>query len=211
GEPHFNVIGLGRGEAHVAGGKRDHAVVQAELLQNFLGVVSQLLQLLVRSVGPGKFDQFDLLELVLPDDAAHVISVGTSLAAEARSVGGERKRQARCVKHFVAVKVGDRYFGGRNQPQVLFAVGNAKKVGSEFRQLASAIHGLGIHQVRRQHLGVPVFASVQVEHENGQRALQPRSQVPVNREARAGKFGGAFEIEHAQFFAQFPVRLGGEI
>ena len=56
-----------------------------------------------------------------------------------------------------------------------------------------------------------MLAGVQVEHEIGQRPLQPRPQVPVHREARAGKLGGAFEIEHAQRFAQFPVRLGREI
>ena len=120
-------------------------------------------------------------------------------------------RQARSVQHFVAVKVGDRNFGGRNQPQIFFAVGHAEEVGSKFRQLSGAIHGLGIHQVRRQHLGVAVLAGVQIEHEIGQRPLQPRSQVPVHREARAGKLGGAFEIEHAQRFTQFPVRFGREI
>ncbi len=95
--------------------------------------------------------------------------------------------------------------------KIFFAVRHAKEVGGEFRQLSGAVHGLGIHQVRRQNLGVAVLAGVQVEHEVGQRPLQPRSQVPVHREACAGKLGGAFEIEHAQRFAQFPVRLGSEI
>ena len=56
-----------------------------------------------------------------------------------------------------------------------------------------------------------MLAGVQVEHEVGQRPLQPRSQVPVHGKARAGEFGGALQIEHAQLFAQFPVRLGREI
>ena len=60
--------------------------MQSEFLQDFLGVVRQLLQLLVRSVRPRELDQFDFLELMLPDDAANVFSIGAGLAAEARSV-----------------------------------------------------------------------------------------------------------------------------
>src|SRR5216684_4922938 len=44
-QPHFQVVGLGRGEAHVAGGEGDDAVVQPERLQHGLGVGGQLLVL----------------------------------------------------------------------------------------------------------------------------------------------------------------------
>jgi hypothetical protein len=49
--------------------------VQSEFLQDFFGVVGQLLQLFVRSVRPGKFDQFDFLELMLPDDSTDILAV----------------------------------------------------------------------------------------------------------------------------------------
>ena len=56
-----------------------------------------------------------------------------------------------------------------------------------------------------------MLASVQIEHEVGQRPLQPRTQVPIHCEARAREFSCAFEIKYAEFLSQFPVRLGDEI
>ena len=38
-----------------------------------------------------------------------------------------------------------------------------------------------------------------------------RSQVPIHGKARAGQLGGALQIEHAQLFAQLPMRLGREV
>jgi hypothetical protein len=52
---------------------------------------------------------------------------------------------------------------------------------------------------------------VQVEHEADERALQPRACAHVDGEARAAELGGAFEIEDAEGFAEFPVGLGGEV
>ena len=53
-----------------------------------------------------------------------------------------------------------------------------------------------------------MLARVQVEHEVGQRPLQLRSQVPVNRKACAGELDRALHIEHTQLLAQLPVGLG---
>ncbi len=88
---------------------------------------------------------------------------------------------------------------------------NLEQVGFELRQLPGAVHGVGIDQERRQHLGVAMLAGVQVEHEVHQRALQPRAQVPIDGEARAGQLGGALQVEDAQLLAQLPVRLGREV
>ena len=46
-QPDLDVVGLGRGEAQVAGAERDHPVVQAELLQDALGVAEELFQLII--------------------------------------------------------------------------------------------------------------------------------------------------------------------
>src|SRR5574337_1124678 len=51
GQPHLEVVGLGRTEAHVAGAQQQLAVWQAESLQHFLGVADHLLQLQVRVLG----------------------------------------------------------------------------------------------------------------------------------------------------------------
>ena len=122
---------------------------------------------------------------MLPDDAAHIFAVRSRLAAKARRVGGERDRQPRLIKNFIAIKIRDRNFRRRNQPEIFFAMRHAKKIGGKFRQLPGAIHRFGIHQIRRQNLGVSVLARVQIEHEVHQRPLQLRAQIPVDGEARA--------------------------
>src|SRR3981081_153898 len=56
-----------------------------------------------------------------------------------------------------------------------------------------------------------MLTSVQVEHEVGERPLQTRPQVPVHGKASARKFGGSFQVEHAQSLPDFPVRLGSKV
>src|SRR6266511_351773 len=78
-------------------------------------------------------------------------------------------------------------------------------------QLSRSVHGIGVDQVGRQDLRVAVLAGVQVEHEVHQGALEFGAQVPVERETRAGEFGGALEVEDAKLLAQLPMRLGREV
>ena len=51
GQPDLDVVGLGRGEAHVARAEQHRAVRQAEPLQDLLGVARQALELVVRLLG----------------------------------------------------------------------------------------------------------------------------------------------------------------
>ena len=44
-----------------------------------------------------------------------------------------------------------------------------------------------------------------------ERAFEFGAQSPVDGEAGAGDFGGAVEVENAEFRAELPVRLGREI
>ena len=52
---------------------------------------------------------------------------------------------------------------------------------------------------------------MQVEHEADQRAFQPRARAHVDGKTRAAELGGAFEVENAERFAEFPVGLGREV
>ncbi len=185
--------------------------MQSQPLQHFFCVAGQLFVLFIRIFRPRELDQFHLLELMLADDAAHVLAVRSGLAAEARRVGRERDWQPRGIEHFVAVEICDRDFGGGNEPEILFAVRHAEGIGAELRQLPRSVHRIGIHQVRRKNFGVPVLAGVQIEHEIGERTFEFGAQVPVDGEARAGEFHGALQVENAEFGAEFPVRLGSEI
>jgi hypothetical protein len=86
-----------------------------------------------------------------------------------------------------------------------------EQVFLELGQLAGAVEAVGIDQERRQHLGVSMLPSVHIEHEIDQGALQFRAHVPVQGEACAGDFGGAFEVENAELGSEIPVRLRLEV
>ncbi len=148
---------------------------------------------------------------MLPDNAAHIFAIGARFTAKAGCVSGQANGKLRGIESFIAIEVRDRDFGGRDQPEILFAVRDAEQILRKFRQLARTVHGLRIHQVRRQNFGVAMLARVQIEHEICKSALESRSQRPIDGKAGSGKLGRAFEIEHAKMLAQFPMRLGLEI
>jgi hypothetical protein len=112
GQPDLEIVGLCRGEAGVAGAKKDAAIRQAERLENLFGIAREALVLGVGFLGARELDQLDLLELVLADDAARVFAGRAGLGAEARRVGREGDGQARFVENFVAIEIGDGDFGG---------------------------------------------------------------------------------------------------
>ncbi len=56
-----------------------------------------------------------------------------------------------------------------------------------------------------------MLARVHIEEEVDQRPLQLRAHAPIDGEARARDFGGAFQVENVQLRAQIPVSLGFEI
>ena len=68
--------------------------------------------------GRGELHELDLVELVLPDQPAHVRAVRAGLAAEARRVCRVPQRQLAAVENLSAVQVGQRHFRGRDQEQI---------------------------------------------------------------------------------------------
>src|ERR1035441_472371 len=92
--------------------------MQAEFLEDLLGIASELFVLLVRLLGLGELHQLSLLELVLADDAAHVLAMRAGFAAETRCIRCERNRQPRNVEGLVAIEVGDWHLGGGNQIKI---------------------------------------------------------------------------------------------
>ena len=81
-------------------------------------MMGQFLQLVVGIFRPREFHQLDFLELMLANDSAHVFPIGSRLAAKARSIRSDGNRQSRRVDDLVAIEIGQRDFGGGNQPQV---------------------------------------------------------------------------------------------
>jgi len=171
-QPDFEVVGLGRREAHVAGAQSDLAVGQFEPLQHGLGVAGEFFQRGPRLRRMHHLHQFHLVELVLADHAAGVLAVAARLRAKAGRVGDELERQGIAGKNLAAHHVGHRNFGGGDQVELAAVTArHHEQVFLELGQLAGAKHAFGIDQVGRVDLGVAVLGRMQIEHELRQRAM----------------------------------------
>src|SRR3989442_17736 len=87
GQPDLEVIGFRGGETQVGSAKLNHTVVETQALQDGFRVAHQQLKFVVARLRPREFEQLDLLELMLPRDAARVLARRAGLRAEARRPG----------------------------------------------------------------------------------------------------------------------------
>ena len=220
GQPHFEVVGLGGGEADVAGAQRDDAVRQLEAPQDRFGVAGHLFERLVRSVRMDDLHHFDLVELMLADHAARVLAVASGLGAEARRVRGEPDRQRLRRQDLAAHGIRERDLGGRYEVEPLGsrrivrvdpASFHREHVGFEFRQLRRADQRLGIDDVGRVALGVAVLGRLRVEHELRERAVQSGEPAAQEHEPRAGELRRRREIEQPEALADVGVIAHGEV
>ncbi len=165
-------------------------------------------QLRVGGLRRAELDQLHLVELVLADQAAGVLAVGTGLRPEAGGVGRVIKRQGLLLQDLVLMDVGQGHLGRRDQEIVPLL--QLEEILLEFGKLAGAGHRLPVDDERRQNFTVAVFGGVEVQHEVDQGPLQPGTGAQVKREARSGDLGGAFQVEDVQRRADVPMRLGLE-
>src|SRR5260221_2780343 len=206
--PDLDVVRLGRAEADIAGAKFYDAIVQAEQLQHLLRIRRQRLQFRKGSLRRGDLHQLDLVELVHANEPARAEDRSAGLASEARRVGDVANRQLIEAQDFLAMKIGHGHLGGGREVEIVALA--AVELFLEFGELGRADESLGIHEKRRTHLGVTVFAGVQIEQEIDQRPLQPRTGTDVEGKSAAADLRGALEIEKAEFFTELDVALRRE-
>src|SRR3954471_24139422 len=115
-QPHLDVIGLLRREAHVAGAQRYDAIVQAKPSENFFGTGEHSLMLVFRLLRRRDRHQLHLVELMLADHAARVLAGRARFGTEAGRVGRDAPRQFGFVDDGFADEIGERDFGGGDEP-----------------------------------------------------------------------------------------------
>src|SRR5215472_17162410 len=123
-----------------------------------------------RILWPGDRHELDLLELMLADHAARVFPCSSSLRPETRRPGSVTPRQRTLVEDFSGDEIGQRHFGGRDQPMI---VGRAEQFIGKFRELADPKNRVITDQQRRRYLSIPELSRVKIEHELTQRPLEP--------------------------------------
>ena len=77
-------------------------------------------------------DQFNFLKLMLADKAFGIASRRACLGTKAGRQGGQPDRQCTLLQNLFTYAIGQRYFGGRNEPA---AIGSLEIVFRKFWQL----------------------------------------------------------------------------
>ena len=147
---------------------------------------------------------------MLPDQATHVGAVAARLAAEARRVGRVPARQVGLLQRLLAVDVGERHLGRRDEEEIPVA-GDLEQVLLELGQVAGAGERGAIDQERRLDFRVPVLARVQVEHEADERAGQACAGAQQQGEPGAGHPHRPLEVDDAERRSEVPMRLRFEV
>ena len=116
------------------------------------------------------------------------------------------------VEDLLAHEVGERDLGGGDEPE---AISRDEQVLGELRQVAGAVGGMVLDQQWRVVLGVTAELAVrgrcvQVEHEGGDGALEPRQRALEHDEAGPRDFRRGLEVHEAQGLADLEVLLGLE-
>src|SRR4051794_19765709 len=93
----------------------------------------QFLVLCVTVFRLAELHELDFLELMLPDEPAHIFSIRPRFAAETRRVCGERYWQLGGIERLVAIEICYRNFCGGNEPEIVLL--SLKLVSFELRQL----------------------------------------------------------------------------
>ena len=147
GRPDLDVVGLGGGKTDVAGAELQDAVGQSQLLADVLGVMGEFLQLVIGGLRLDELVKLHLIELVAALDAARVFAGGHLFPAETGGIGDVVYGQSARRQDFIAVQVGQRYFGGGDEPVVFLGI--MVEVIGELGQVAGADHALLLDHVRR--------------------------------------------------------------
>ena len=147
-------------------------------------------------------DDLDLRELVQTVQTTHILTVRTGFATEALSVGTVLDGQILLVDDDIAIDIGNRYLGSRNQIEIIYlaVVHLALLIG----QLACAVARILVHNRWRHDLLVAGLASLG-EEEVDEGALQTGTQTAVNREAGTGNLYTQIEVDQVQVLGNLPV------
>lgn len=143
---------------------------------------------------------------MLPDDAAHIPSIGAGFGTETGGIGHVTAGQILFIQHLVAVNIGEGNFSGGNQVEV--KIFNFKQVIFELGQVAGTDKAFIVYQDGGKHFGIAVFKGMGIQHEVDEQPFQFGEGSFIQGETGAGDLGGTGEIEDIVNLAQFPVRPG---
>ena len=137
------------------------------------------------------------------EHAARHLSGAAGFAAEAGRIGRKLDGKILRLKNVVAIEVGDRDFGRRDEPEVVDLA--VIKIFGELRKLARTGHRGGVHDKGRKHLGIALGLAVDIKHILDERTLKLSALAQKNRKARTRKLNAAREIKETELLADSDV------
>src|SRR5262249_41799967 len=133
-----------------------------EALQNLFSVHDQRFQFRVRIFLAREFDEFNLIELMLPENPAYVFSVRASFTAKAWGIRRKFDREPFAIDDFVAKDIRHRDFS--RWYEVVIRIANLKEILFKLGQLAGGEQALRVRHERRHDFGVAMLLRVYLEH-----------------------------------------------
>ena len=212
GDLDLDVVGPGHGSGAVARSQLHGAEVEAQALDQVLGLGDQLVEGIVRVLRAGELEHLDLVELVAADHAALLGAGGPGLPAEAGGVGEELLGQVCLGEDLVAVHAGQGRLGG-GQHVVGAVVGGVLDLIDLIGKLGELAGGLAALVL--QHVGgqdeLIAIGQVAVDEVVQQRPLQAGAHAGVHPEAGPGQLHAAGVVDEAQVGAEVHMVLRLEV
>src|SRR5262252_1059570 len=156
-----------------------------------------------------ELEKLDLLELVLPQNAAGVFSSCSGFRPETRSPRRYVDRQPVFGQSFITVQIVQLDFARWCEPEI--AIFDFEKIGCKFRQLARSHQRSRIDQERRKYFGVAMFARMHIKEEICQGTFQPCAPSFIDGESGAGNFCGRGQIQNSCPLSDLPMGSRFEI
>jgi len=166
-----------------------------------------MLQLRLGLFRGGEGHQFHFVELVLADDPLRILSVAARFAPETRGEGAVPQGEPLRRQDFVPIEVRDGDFRRGDQVEGVLTPARLEEIRFELGQLARTVHGLGKHEVGREHF-FPTRGTLAVGHEGDEGAFELRAGPSEHGETGTAELGGSVEIQDPQALSQFHVVLG---
>src|SRR3546814_7485494 len=134
-EPDFQVKGLARAKAHIAGAQQHSPVGKLKRLQNPLCGGQHFLVLYFGLLGRAYSDEFDLLELMLTDKTPRVPPRRSCFRTETGGEGRKSQGQRKVRNNLLAHQIGEADLRRRAKPET---IRGAEQNVREFGKLPSA-------------------------------------------------------------------------
>src|SRR6266567_101345 len=196
-QPAFQVVHAHLAIAHISCADIDHTIGQLQGLHQLFRICYQRFVPAHRFCMVGLADDvlLYLIELVSTKQAACILTVGASLAAEAGAEGNKEHGHVQALQYFILEHAGDRDFAGADEEGVIIL--NGVDLVASFGELTVANKAEFTRHGRYDKRG-ETFLGYAIKGEIHERQFKAGRVMLENIAARPGDLDAALDIQHVQ-------------